>query len=211
MLINLTNLCYAQRAELIHSYVALSAAASEGAIGEDRGEGREEALTIQIDDAGWGSLVGPTFIGAYRPETGEFACGTVDLRFFRGQAYARKAYLQETTRVIQDLLEQLGADGDEPVQICTGYVFDHARRNLRRKVRQAKITGRLQDLIEGVARDYLRDLGIPIDGVGPGSGHFMACFRWVAEDLEKRERFVKAGWKSWRTKWRQAARRRGAR
>lgn len=168
-------------------------------------------MTIQIDDAGWGSLVGPTFIGAYRPETDEFACGTVDLRFFRGQAFKRKEYLQETTQVIQELLERLGANGDEPIEMCTGYIFDDARRSLGHRVKQRKITGRLQELIETVARDYLLDMDVPIDGAKPGSGHFMACFRWVAEDLGKREKFVKTGWKSWRGKWRQAAKRGGTR
>lgn len=168
-------------------------------------------MTIQIDDAGWGSLVGPTFIGAYRLETGEFAYGTVDIRFFQGRAFARKEYLQETTRVIQELLEKLGADGDEPLEVCTGYIFDHAHRNLGRKVRQRKITGHLQELIEQVATDYLLDMDIPIDGVEPGGQHFMICLNWVAEDLEKRERFVKTGWKSWREKWRWVARQGGTR
>ena len=187
-------------------------------------------MTIQIDDAGWGSLVGPTFVGAYRPETDEFAYGAVDLRFFRGRAFACEGYLQETTRVIQELLEELGADGDEPVEMCTGYIFDHAHRNLGRKVKGQKIslkgqkislkgqkislkgrkiTGRLQELIEQVTTDYLLSMDIPIAGVEPGSKHFTICLDWVAEDLEEREKFVKTGWKSWCTKWHGVAQQRG--
>jgi len=168
-------------------------------------------LTIQIDDALWGSLVGPTFIGAYRPETDEFAYATVDLRFFRGRAFDRKTYLPETTRVIEELLARLGAERDEPLEICTGYIFDHAQRNLGREVSRTKITGRLQELIEQVATDYLLRLGVRIGGVGPGGRHFAICLDWVAQDLENRERFVKTGWKRWRRKWRPIARRRGRR
>ena len=166
-------------------------------------------MTIQIDDAGWGSLVGPTFIGAYRPETDEFAYGTVDLRFFQDPAFADKKYLEETTRVIHHLLERLGADDAEPIEMCSGYIFTHARRNLGREVRQRKITGRLQDQVEQVARDYLLDMEVPIDGVGPGSNHFMVCLHWVAEDLKRREKYCKTGWKSWRQRWRRVAQREG--
>jgi hypothetical protein len=168
-------------------------------------------VTIQIDDALWGSLVGPTFIGAYRPETDEFAYGTVDVRFFQGRPFARKGYLQETTAVIRHLLEKLGADEAELLEICTGGVFDHAEKNLRHHVRRTKITGCLQELVEGVATDYLLSLGIPIDGVGPGAKHFRICLSWVADDLSNREQFVKTGWRSWRAKWRWVAERRGRR
>ena len=164
-------------------------------------------MTIQIDDALWGSLVGPTFIGAYRPETDEFAYGAVDVRFFQGRPFARKRYLQETTNVIRRLLESLRADDAETLEICTGGIFDHAGRNLGYEVRRTKITGRLQDLVEGVATDYLLSLGIPIDGVAPGAKHFRICLSWVAEDLSHREQFVKTGWKSWRSKWRWVAKR----
>ena len=163
-------------------------------------------MTIQIDDAGWGSLVGPTFIGAYRPETDEFAFGTVDLRFLQGPAFADGEYLSQTTKVIQELLERLGSDGNEPLEMCTGYIFDHAQQNLGREVHRRKITGRLQELVEQVATDYLLDMGLPIEGVGPSAKHFRICLNWVAEDLEERERFVKTGWGKWRKKWRRVAR-----
>jgi len=41
-------------------------------------------------DAGWGSPVAPTFIGASRPEADEFACDAVGLRFFHTDSFARK-------------------------------------------------------------------------------------------------------------------------
>jgi hypothetical protein len=35
-----------------------------------------------------------------------------------------------------------------------------------------------------------------------GTNRFMQLFRWVKEDPEARERFVKTGWNSWQSKWR---------
>ncbi len=64
-------------------------------------------MTIQMDDAGYGSLLGPTFIGAYRPETGEFVYDAVGLDFFRGPIFQEGAYLREATRVARSLLVRL--------------------------------------------------------------------------------------------------------
>ena len=168
-------------------------------------------MTIQVDDALSGSLVGPTFIGAYRPETDEFAYGAVDVRFFQGRAFERKDYLRETARVVQELLEKLRADDGERIEMCTGYILDNAHRALGPRTRRCKITGRLQDLIENVASDYLLDMDIPIEGVEPGAKHFKICLNWVAEDLKRRERYCKTGWRSWGEKWRRVARRGGMR
>jgi hypothetical protein len=131
----------------------------------------------------------------------------VDIEFFQGRAFARKRYLQQTTKVVKQLLKALQADGTEPIQICSGCIFDHARRALGRRVHQRKITGHLQNLIEDVATDHLAGLGIPINGVGPGAKHFMICLSWVAEDFTAREGHCKTGWQSWHKKWRRVARR----
>lgn len=165
-------------------------------------------MTVQIDDAGWGSLVGPTFIGAYRPETGEFIYDVVPLRFFKGELFLRQDYLRETTCVVQKLLGALRSDPDEPVEICTGTIFNEAARKLHHPLRRTKIEGPLQEAIEEVARDYLRGLGVRVDGLEPGANHFMACLDWVSEDFPRRESYVKTGWKSWPRKWRQVAKRR---
>ena len=85
---------------------------------------RNESMTIQIDDAGYGSLVGPTFIGAYRTETGDFVYGEVALRFFQGTVFRKGEYIREASRVIRSLLEQLDSQPSETLEICTGNIFD---------------------------------------------------------------------------------------
>jgi len=160
---------------------------------------------IQIDDAGWGCLLGPTFIGAYRERTKEFCYGEVALGYFQGGNFADKGYLRETTRVIAALLRELKSPSAERVEKCTGYIFSHAVRNLNRSVRMKKITGPLQLLIEQVGRRYLLDLGVPIGETTSGAKLFGVCFEWVCEDFESREHFVKTGWGSWNRKWRWVA------
>lgn len=167
-------------------------------------------MTIQIDDAGYGSLVGPTFIGAYRKETKEFVYGEVGLRFFRGGVFQQGEYIRETSRVIRALLERLGAPSTEKLEICTGNIFDDAQNSITHPIQRVKIEGPLQKAIEGVCTDYLTGLGIPINGIQPGARHFRVCLDWVVEDYPAREEYVKTGWPKWEQKWRPIARSRSA-
>jgi hypothetical protein len=159
-------------------------------------------MTIQMDDAGYGSLLGPTFIGAYRPETGEFVYDAVGLDFFRGPIFQDGAYLREATRVARGLLARLQAPPSEPVQLCTGNIFDDVANGIDHPVQRVKIDGPLQDAIERVQQQYLLGLGVPIYGIAPSAEHFRACLDWVMVDFKARERHVKTGWGKWTSKWR---------
>lgn len=165
--------------------------------------GKNFYMTIQIDDAGYGSLLGPTFIGAYRIETDEFFFDEVSLKFFRGPIFNEGEYLREATRSVHRLLARLNSPPDEPVEICTGNIFDDVAKSLDpHPVTRKKIEGDLQEHIEGVQQKFLLELGVPVDGIEPSAEHFRACFNWVAEDYRKRERYVKTGWGKWMSKWR---------
>lgn len=168
-------------------------------------------MTIQIDDAGYGSLVGPTFIGAYRKETEEFVYGEVSLRFFQGTVFRKGEYIREASRVIRSLLEQLDSQSSETLEICTGNIFDDVENTTDHLVQRTKIEGPLQKAIEDVCENYLVGLGIPIDGVEPSAKHFRLCLDWVIEDYPARERYVKTGWPKWSQKWRPIVRARAAR
>jgi hypothetical protein len=168
-------------------------------------------MTIQIDDAGYGSLVGPTFIGAYRKETGEFVHGEVSLRYFRRPRFQEGLYIQEATRVVRTLLDELQSAPSEPLEVCTGNIFDDVPVSIGHPVQRIKIEGPLQNAIEGVVRDYLLNLGVPVDGMEPGAEHFRACMSWIVGDFPYRERYVKMGWGKWFSKWRPIARARAAR
>ena len=159
-------------------------------------------MTIQIDDAGYGSLVGPTFIGAYRKETGEFVYGEIDLRFFRGRTFRQGEYIREASRVIRVLLERLASPPTERLEVCTGNIFDDVETAVGHPVQRVKIEGPLQKAIESVLTSYLTSLGIPIVGIKPGARHFRVCLNWVVEDYPAREKYVKTGWPKWDLKWR---------
>jgi hypothetical protein len=168
-------------------------------------------MTIQIDDAGYGSLIGPTFIGAYRRETREFVFGEVSLNFFRGSLFHTGEYIREASRVVQNLLNELHSEPSEPLEVCTGNIFDDVPVSISHPIQRVKIEGPLQVAIEGVFTNYLVSLGVPVDGLGPGAEHFRVCTRWIAADYPARERYVKTGWGKWASKWRPIIRSRAAR
>ncbi len=167
---------------------------------------------IEIDDAGWGDLVGGVVIGGYNPLNEEFRWTAIPVEHFQGEAFARKDYLAEAQRAVTRVLGDLRADKRfHQVALCTGYVFTHAARSLRRKgwrvVRRA-IEGRCQALVEERFKQELFTIGVPpamIATLPSGTNRFMQLFRWVQEDPATRERFVKTGWRSWGSKWRQAS------
>ena len=172
---------------------------------------RDPIMTIQIDDAGYGSLIGPTFIGAYRKETGEFVFGEVSLNYFRGARFNTGDYIREASRVVQGLLQELESAPSEPLEVCTGNIFDDVPTSISHPMQRIKIEGPLQTSIEGVFTNYLVSLGVPVDGLGPGAEHFRVCTRWIAADYPARERHVKTGWGKWASKWRPIIRSRAAR
>ena len=121
---------------------------------------------IQIDDAGWGCVVGGVLIGVYRDGTDEFTYGLVAPRFFQGQAFAAKAYMAEGGVQVAVCFDHLQVRADEEILCCTGYVLDGVCEWLAEHgyiVKRGKITGRLQDRIEGALQEYLAGLGFVVD------------------------------------------------
>ncbi len=178
-------------------------------------------MTVQIDDAGWGSLVGSTVIGAYRTETGEFACVELPMACFRGAAFRRKAYLDAVVAAVRELVERLGVAKKETVQVCSGYVLERARQWLRGQgyhVEVGRITGPLQELVEAAFAQTLERIGFhgPADAAPHPAQAFFAALRWLkggdpaaARARPERERWAKTGWSSYRA-WIGRPQRRGA-
>jgi hypothetical protein len=126
---------------------------------------------LQIDDAGWGCLVGGVTIGCYRVETAEFVAGTVAPAFFQDDDpdepghFRYKDYLGAAAHVVEVCLTQLKATPAEPVVICSGYVLDGVRARLTTqgyRWQTAKITGPLQELVECAFQAYLAGLGFSV-------------------------------------------------
>lgn len=158
---------------------------------------------IQIDDSGSGSLVGGTCIGAIRAETGEYVYDFIPIYYYREKNFKQKKYLYKCSEIVFNLLKQLSYDYNEEIEICQGYMFDIARKQMRNrniKFESTKIGDPLQDKIEQTFQDYAIELGLPPQYVKYTKYplHFHRILRWVYADFQKRSALCKTGWKSWK-------------
>lgn len=164
---------------------------------------------IEVDDSGWGDLVGGVIIGGYNVLTHEFRWAEVPVEYFQDEVFSKKDYLIETRKAVNKVLGDLRADKRfHLIAMCTGYVLNQAAKFLLQKdwkVTRRKIEGPCQELVEKRFRKELIKIGVPsniIRDVPSGSNRFIQLFNWVKEDPDTRERFVKTGWSSWQAKWR---------
>ena len=169
-------------------------------------------MTIEIDDAGTGDLVGDAFIGFLRKETGELIFRTLSLEFFKGEKWKDKHYLEKTVELVKDGLRELNFKKEnELIKLCRGNIFDKVRPYFIEEginYEDAIVEGKLQDAVEGKLIDHLRyDLGVRSKSLTKKSGakRFFVLFNWVCYDFYKREKYVKSGFKKWNTVWRDRA------
>lgn len=139
-----------------------------------------------------------------RVETGETYVGEVPLQLFQGDTFQRKLYLDEALGLVRRGLVKLSVLKDEPIHICTGFILSKARESLREAgctVVPTKIRGETQVLAETEFIKSLVRLGVGDEVKVAGMRSFNSFLRWVREDLETRERYVKTGWSAW-PRWR---------
>ena len=157
-------------------------------------------MVVEVDDSGWGDLVGGAVIVIRRVGTDEKFVGEVSVEEFQGSAFKSKAYLPRILRIVREGSEALNLDKDEPVHVCTGYILSEVRKSLANEgymVIPSKITGVTQELAEEEYLKHLSRLGVgTVDQVKKLRG-FNSFLKWVLRDVDKRERFVKTGWKAW--------------
>ena len=157
-------------------------------------------MVVEIDDSGWGDLLGGVVIVMRRVGTDETHVGEIPLEMFQEKEFKYKAYLRATTMIILNGIDELGIKRSEPLHICKGYVFTSAKETLREmgyKVVESKITGKTQELAEEEFLKSLERLGLgSIDRLREIRS-FKGFLSWVKEDLPYREKYVKTGWKSW--------------
>jgi len=167
---------------------------------------------IQIDDAGWGCLIGGVFIGVYRTETGEFRYGEIPVTCFQGTTFTQREYLDVGANIVQRLFTNLAVSRSEPVEVCTGYVLGGIREWLTDKGYEwhpTKITNPLQVLVETVLLQTLHGYGlrdVDYEILTQKQGLlFWKCLRWLkggdidaTRALPEREALAKTGWASYR-------------
>lgn len=157
-------------------------------------------MVIEVDDSGWGDLIGGAVIVMRRVETNEKYMGEISPELFKDEEFKYKTYLRYTTQIILDGIDTLSVLKTEPIHICTGYIFEHAKDTLKElgyKVTEVKIEGKTQELAERTFIESLVRQGIGSFSEVASMRSFNGFLDWVKEDLEYRERFVKTGWKNW--------------
>jgi len=157
-------------------------------------------MTITVDDAGCGDLLFGVVIGAFREETQEFRYGIVDVKYFQSSRFYRKEYLEQSSRIVSQLLNGLKLKSDEEVRICKGYIFDEAVNDLKKtygdhRIRRVKVTGEPQRLTETAYLDEIRNLGYePLEErEDKRAKSFFHMLRWLKKDPD-RLRYAKTGW-----------------
>ena len=115
---------------------------------------------LRIDDAGWGFPLCGMAVGVSNEQ--EVQTGIVPVEYFRDDVdnhFQAKRYLKEYTDLALQFLDQFGANpGTHRIEICTGYVNQPLREELRSigyDVRVEEIKGMLQDKLEKVYREYV--------------------------------------------------------
>ncbi|MFX1379572.1 MAG: hypothetical protein ACFFA4_10820 [Promethearchaeota archaeon] len=169
-------------------------------------------MTIEIDDAGTGDLVGDAFIGLLRKETGELIFKRLPLELFQGENWKKKKYLKVSAELVREGLKALNFQNQtEKVELCRGNIFDEVRNYFIEEginYEDAIVEGKLQDAVEGKLIEHLRnDIGVRSKQLTLKSGakRFFVLFNWVCYDFFKREKYVKSGFKKWNTVWRDRA------
>jgi hypothetical protein len=164
-------------------------------------------MTIQIDDAGCGCLIGGVAIGAYRVETEEFVWGKIPVRYFQGEAFPKQEYLDVGAEVGHELVKQLCIQQDEQVQIGMGYTLQGLRNVLESEGRFliiGKITGPLRKKLTDILLHNLHLIGVDSNLEALTKQHgllFWQCVKWLKGDnlqldrmLPEREVYAKTGW-----------------
>jgi hypothetical protein len=157
-------------------------------------------LTIVVDDAGVGDLLFGVVIGAFRYETKEFNYGVLDVKYFRPPRFGSKSYLRQASRVVFQLLDRFKLGADESIQICRGYIFDEAVKDLKEKygtdrIHRVVVTGEPQRLTEIAYLDELRNLGYePVEERDKKRAKsFFHMMNWLEKNPDKLI-YAKTGW-----------------
>ena len=169
------------------------------------------SLTIEIDDSGTGDLVGDAFIGLLRRETDEIVFKALSVDLFKGDNWKNKMPYIMAVELVKEGLKELNFNKEtDKIELCRGNIFDRVRDYFDEeeiKYEPAIIDGKLQDAVEGKLVDHLRELGVRSKKltIKAGAKRYWVLFNWLSYDFYKREKYVKSGFKKWKTVWRERA------
>jgi hypothetical protein len=147
-----------------------------------------------------GDLLYGVVIAAYRAETQEFRYQVIDVKYFRAPKFKTKHYLKEASTIVSQLLDKLNLQPDEPINICQGYIFDEAVKNLQKahgetRIKRVQVIGEPQTLTETAYLDELRNLGYqPVkERDDKRAKSFFHMMNWLQKHPDKLI-YAKTGW-----------------
>jgi hypothetical protein len=163
-------------------------------------------MTIEIDDAGTGDLIGDAFILIWRRERNDLIIKNIPLEIYQSSDFNILSK-NHTKEVLIEALNKLGVSKQEEIYMCTGNIFDEARVYLRENqynLIDSKIEGYLQDKVEDTYLNHIiEEYGVPDKLLTRESGknRFFKLFNWIGKDFPRREVYVKTGFEKWDSKW----------
>jgi hypothetical protein len=160
---------------------------------------------IQIDDSGWGSLLGGVIIGMYNTETRKFKAKIIPVSYFQGSTFKKAKYRDYATKIVLETWPSLG--NTNHFQICRGTcldgiyeMLDHYIKPDYRRIERVEIGDPLQSLLEEKFASSLQRIGVPKRTDGAHCLSFNNQLNWIKEN-PSRVKYVKTGWDSWNKKY----------
>jgi hypothetical protein len=159
---------------------------------------------LQIDDSGWGFPLCGVMVGV--TDGSWVATGVVDVSYFKPGIFERRTYLSAYYSEGMNLIynEFHATTSTHRIEICTGFVNSLLRDQLRLAgfdVRVVEITGLLQDTLEKLFKEYVRDtLGVDLaydpkelPSKSNISQHYYKALEWGKKNAPH---MLKSGWNS---------------
>lgn len=159
---------------------------------------------IVIDDSGWGDLILGVVIGALKLPEHRYMDRRIPVSSFQPPNFQNKQYLEDSVKIVQEIIEVMQPDSETVFRVCSGYVLSRVRDYLRKqgfRVDVVEVTGELQEMVERSFIKWCKEVGVSFELL-QGKRSFNTFIEWVAEKPHLREHLVKTGWKSWIQRWR---------
>jgi hypothetical protein len=166
--------------------------------------------TIQLDDSGWGSLLGGVLIGGYNTGTKKFFHTLLEPVYFQAPYFKRQDYKERAVWLMLENIHKIGPASK--IEICRGYALDgiyHFYKDMVSKVLKdtpheivrVEIGDPLQSYLEEKFAQHLHKFGVPQATGGAHCLSFDNQLQWI-KDNPKKLKYVKTGWNSWNNKYR---------
>ena len=169
---------------------------------------------ILIDGAGWSDLLLGVVVGALNltPPDPRYMERRIPISSFQSPNFEDKKYLDYAVKIADKIVQVMQPDMETTFKVHSGYVLSSIRAYLRERgfrVEEVGVTGELQEKVERGYIRWCKEMGVSVELL-EDKERFWTFLEWVAESPRFREKLVKTGWASWRTKWREKAFLRGS-